>query len=156
MTSCFLPVAPPVVADREQLLPNGVKVWFTLRAVLLPPPAGCSHHGVFVSCSAARSCTFGGIHNPERLGGRGGETRDVSTCRATIPVRRMDKHNILRPEALESLYYLYWITGEEGYRDQAWRIFQAFEKHCRVDRGGYAGLEDVMDVSAAPRARPVY
>lgn len=59
---------------------------------------------------------------------------------------RMDAHNILRPETLESLYYLYWVTGEEGYRDSAWAIFQAFERHCRVDRGGYAGLEDVTDV----------
>lgn len=61
----------------------------------------------------------------------------------------MDRHNILRPEALESLYYLYWITGEEVYRDQAWEIFKAFEAHCPVDRGGYAGLEDVTGVSPA-------
>lgn len=62
---------------------------------------------------------------------------------------RLDAHNILRPETVESLYYLYWVTGNEGYRDHAWAIFQAFERHCRVDRGGYAGLEDVTDVSGA-------
>ncbi|CAM9931533.1 unnamed protein product, partial [Hapterophycus canaliculatus] len=65
-------------------------------------------------------------------------------------IKRRDRHNILRPEALESLYYLYWITREEAYRDQAWAIFEAFEEHCRVDRGGYAGLEDVTDVSELP------
>lgn len=54
---------------------------------------------------------------------------------------------MLRPETLESLYYLYWITREDIYRDQAWEIFEAFEEHCRVDRGGYAGLVDVTDVS---------
>ena len=27
---------------------------------------------------------------------------------------------------------------------QAWAIFRAFEKHCRVDSGGYAGLEFVL------------
>ena len=27
---------------------------------------------------------------------------------------------------------------------QAWAIFRAFEKHCRVDSGGYAGLESVL------------
>ena len=42
---------------------------------------------------------------------------------------------------------MYWITREEVFRDQAWAIFEAFEEHCRVDRGGYAGLEDVTDVS---------
>jgi endoplasmic reticulum Man9GlcNAc2 1,2-alpha-mannosidase len=30
------------------------------------------------------------------------------------------------------------------YRLQAWAIFRAFEKHCRVDSGGYAGLESVL------------
>lgn len=62
-------------------------------------------------------------------------------------VHSRDRHNILRPETLESLYYLYWITKEDLYREQAWDIFEAFEEHCRVDRGGYAGLEDVTDVS---------
>lgn len=61
---------------------------------------------------------------------------------------RRDSHNLLRPETLESLYYLYWITGEEGYRDQAWAIFEAIEEHCRVSRGGYASLRDVTDVSS--------
>lgn len=59
---------------------------------------------------------------------------------------RRDRHNLLRPETLESLYYMYWITGEELYREQAWMIFKAFEQHCRVDWGGYAGLKDVTDV----------
>ena len=62
---------------------------------------------------------------------------------------RRDSHNLLRPETLESLYYLYWVTGEEGYRDQAWAIFEAIEEHCRVSRGGYAGLRDVTNVRAA-------
>lgn len=53
---------------------------------------------------------------------------------------------MLRPETLESLYYLFWITREDVYREQAWAIFEAFEEHCRVDRGGYAGIEDVTDV----------
>lgn len=72
--------------------------------------------------------------------------------RAFVGSCRRDRHNILRPETLESLYYLYWITREEVYRDQAWAIFEAFEEHCRVDRGGYAGLEDVTDVSILPRS----
>ena len=53
---------------------------------------------------------------------------------------------MLRPETLESLYYLYWVTREEGYRDQAWAIFDAIEEHCRVSKGGYASLRDVTNV----------
>eukprot|EP00752_Nemacystus_decipiens_P003825 g3519.t1 len=63
-----------------------------------------------------------------------------------IVIKTRDRHNMLRPETLESLYYMYWITREDTYREQAWVIFEAFEEHCRVDRGGYAGLEDVTDV----------
>ena len=57
----------------------------------------------------------------------------------------MDGRNILRPETVESLFLAYRITGEQRYRDQGWRIFQAFQKHCRVRGGGYAGIADVED-----------
>lgn len=40
--------------------------------------------------------------------------------------------NILRPEAVESLYMLWRVTGEPRSRDMGWRIFQAFGAHCRV------------------------
>ena len=51
-------------------------------------------------------------------------------------------HNLLRPEAVESLFYLYRRTGDETYRAQGWAIFRAFEQHCRL-AGGYAGVRDV-------------
>ena len=54
-------------------------------------------------------------------------------------------HNLLRPEAVESLFYLYRKTGDEIYREQGWAIFTAFEAHCRL-RGGYAGVRDVRVV----------
>ena len=38
----------------------------------------------------------------------------------------------------------YRITGDPIYRRWGWQIFQSFQKHCRVDHGGYAGLEDVQ------------
>lgn len=57
----------------------------------------------------------------------------------------LDGRNILRPETVESLFLAYRITGEQRYRDQGWRIFQAFQKHCRVRGGGYAGIADVED-----------
>jgi mannosyl-oligosaccharide alpha-1,2-mannosidase len=52
-------------------------------------------------------------------------------------------HNLLRPETVESLYYMYKITGETTYQDKAWEIFEAFEKHTKVPDGGYATLRDV-------------
>uniref|UniRef100_A0A0C9RPH0 alpha-1,2-Mannosidase n=1 Tax=Wollemia nobilis TaxID=56998 RepID=A0A0C9RPH0_9CONI len=50
--------------------------------------------------------------------------------------------NILRPETVESLMYLWRITGNETYREWGWDIFQAFEKQSRTD-SGYVGLRDV-------------
>ncbi|CAL1386776.1 unnamed protein product [Linum trigynum] len=50
--------------------------------------------------------------------------------------------NILRPETVESLFYLWRLTGNKTYQEWGWNIFQAFEKNSRVE-GGYVGLKDV-------------
>ncbi|CAD6247080.1 unnamed protein product [Miscanthus lutarioriparius] len=50
--------------------------------------------------------------------------------------------NILRPETIESLMYLWRLTGNKTYQDWGWDIFQAFEKNSRVE-SGYVGLRDV-------------
>ncbi|KAL3700603.1 hypothetical protein R1sor_018625 [Riccia sorocarpa] len=51
-------------------------------------------------------------------------------------------YNILRPETVESLMYLYRKTGDNKYRDWGWDIFQAFEANSRLPTG-YVGLHDV-------------
>lgn len=50
--------------------------------------------------------------------------------------------NILRPETVESLMYLWRLTGNKTYQDWGWDIFQAFEKNSRI-ASGYVGLRDV-------------
>ncbi|XP_077216664.1 mannosyl-oligosaccharide 1,2-alpha-mannosidase MNS1-like [Tasmannia lanceolata] len=50
--------------------------------------------------------------------------------------------NILRPETVESLVYLWRFTGNKTYQEWGWNIFQAFEKNSRID-SGYVGLRDV-------------
>lgn len=50
--------------------------------------------------------------------------------------------NILRPETVESLFYLWRLTGNRTYREWGWNIFQAFEKNSRIETG-YVGLKDV-------------
>jgi mannosidase alpha-like ER degradation enhancer 2 len=49
----------------------------------------------------------------------------------------------LRPEIIESTYYLYYYTGDEKYRQMGEKMFDDFVNHCRTD-GGYAALADVM------------
>ncbi|KAG0296924.1 mannosyl-oligosaccharide alpha-1,2-mannosidase [Dissophora globulifera] len=54
-----------------------------------------------------------------------------------------DGHNWLRPETLESLFYLWRLTGDEKYRNWGWNIFEAFEKYSKVASGGYSSIHDI-------------
>lgn len=62
-----------------------------------------------------------------------------------IYVKGADAHNLLRPETVESLYYLYQLTGESKYQDLGWKIFQAFERHTRLDEQGYTSINNVKN-----------
>ncbi|KAJ7288328.1 glycoside hydrolase family 47 protein [Mycena rebaudengoi] len=57
-----------------------------------------------------------------------------------------DARYILRRLNLSS--WLIVLTGQEKYRTYGWDIFQAIEKHCRVDTGGYASILNVDEVPA--------
>jgi hypothetical protein len=50
---------------------------------------------------------------------------------------------ILRPETMESLFYMWRLTREQKWRDYGWAIFRAIDRFCRVDTGGYSGLTEV-------------
>ncbi|KAF9804867.1 hypothetical protein SFRURICE_007770 [Spodoptera frugiperda] len=53
-----------------------------------------------------------------------------------------DSHTLLRPEFVESLWYMYQITGNTTYQDWGWQIYQGFEKYARVPNG-YTSLANV-------------
>jgi len=53
------------------------------------------------------------------------------------------RHNLLRPETIESLFILWRQTANDMYREWGWEIFQAIERHCKISGGGYSGLKDV-------------
>ena len=52
------------------------------------------------------------------------------------------KYNQLRPEALESMFVMFRLTGDPIYREWGWKIFLAFESSCKTS-SGYSGLTDV-------------
>ncbi|KAI8934357.1 hypothetical protein NX059_009092 [Plenodomus lindquistii] len=54
-----------------------------------------------------------------------------------------DARYILRPEAIESVFYMYRITGDTKYQDKAWDMFQAIEKHSKTEFGN-AALKNIM------------
>ena len=59
---------------------------------------------------------------------------------------------ILRPETVESLYYLNQLTGDPIYREWGWEIFQSIEKHCKTTTA-YGALPDVRSTSRGPEDR---
>lgn len=62
-------------------------------------------------------------------------------------IKPLDRHNLLRPETVESLFYMWRITKNEKYREWGWNILQAFEKHTKVASGGYTSINNVLDES---------
>lgn len=68
-----------------------------------------------------------------------------------IYVKTNDAHNLLRPEFVESLWYMYLVTGNQTYQDWGWQIFQAFEKYTKVTNG-YTSINNVRNpLSTRPR-----
>ncbi|KAH7072072.1 alpha-mannosidase IC [Paraphoma chrysanthemicola] len=54
-----------------------------------------------------------------------------------------DGRYVLRPEAIESIFYMYRTTGESKYQDIAWEMFQAIDTHTRTEFAN-AALRDIM------------
>lgn len=54
----------------------------------------------------------------------------------------VDARYMLRPEAIESVFYMYRITGERRYQDIAWSMFEAVERRTRTDIAN-AAIRDV-------------
>uniref|UniRef100_A0A673IF73 alpha-1,2-Mannosidase n=1 Tax=Sinocyclocheilus rhinocerous TaxID=307959 RepID=A0A673IF73_9TELE len=67
-----------------------------------------------------------------------GSTQDVD-------VKIADRHNLLRPETVESLFYMYRFTEDKKYQQWGWEILQNFNKYTRVPTGGYTSINNVRD-----------
>ncbi|TCD65051.1 hypothetical protein EIP91_003289 [Steccherinum ochraceum] len=53
----------------------------------------------------------------------------------------------LRPETIESMFYLWKTTGDVRWRERGWTIFEALERETRVEVG-YASLTTVAESQA--------
>lgn len=51
-------------------------------------------------------------------------------------LKSSDNHNLQRPETIESLFYMWRITGDVIYRQWAWEMFKSFVEHEAVPGGG--------------------
>lgn len=63
-----------------------------------------------------------------------------------------DNRYILRPEAIESLFVMYRLTGDPKYPEAAWRMFQAVQLACKTTVA-YAAISDVRMVPPVQQDR---
>ena len=58
-------------------------------------------------------------------------------------VKVTDSRYILRPEAIESVFILWRITGNPVWREKGWNMFTAIREHTRTNLA-HSALDDVM------------
>jgi mannosyl-oligosaccharide alpha-1,2-mannosidase len=63
-------------------------------------------------------------------------------------VKPNDHHNLQRPETVESLFYMWRITGDQRYRDQGWEMFKSFMNYTAVELGG--GFTSLKNADVVP------
>ncbi|CAH8655403.1 unnamed protein product [Heterobilharzia americana] len=68
---------------------------------------------------------------------------------SAIAISKSHKHYLLRPETVESYFYLWRLTKDPKYRNWAWDVVQALDNYARTD-AGFSGIEDVYS------SRPVH
>ncbi|XP_042365344.1 endoplasmic reticulum mannosyl-oligosaccharide 1,2-alpha-mannosidase [Plectropomus leopardus] len=69
-----------------------------------------------------------------------------------VVVKPADRHNLLRPETVESLFYMYRFTKDTKYRDWGWDVLCSFNNYTKVPGGGYTSINNVRDpVNPGPR-----
>ncbi|KAI0201026.1 glycoside hydrolase [Astrocystis sublimbata] len=82
--------------------------------------------------------------------GEEGDTMTEKEVAEIVDARRLPKGMVdvydrryqLRPEAIESVWYMWRITGDSKWMDKAWNMFKAIEKYTRTPYASGA-LDDV-------------
>ncbi|KAF4857097.1 Mannosyl-oligosaccharide 1,2-alpha-mannosidase MNS1 [Colletotrichum siamense] len=62
-----------------------------------------------------------------------------------------DARYILRPEAIESVFVLYRITGDRGFQDAAWEMWKAVSNGTLVEHGNAAVLDVTKKADPLPK-----
>ncbi|GAA5872627.1 hypothetical protein JCM8547_003713 [Rhodosporidiobolus lusitaniae] len=66
-------------------------------------------------------------------------------------VYHSSNYHIQRPETIESVFYMYRLTGDRKYQDQAWTMFTSWVS-ATISSGGFSHIKDVN----APGGRAVW
>lgn len=60
-------------------------------------------------------------------------------------VRLTNRNYLLRPEAIESVFVMYRLTGDEYWREKGWMMFEGVSKHTRTSMA-HSSIEDVTSM----------
>ncbi|KAH8905389.1 endoplasmic reticulum mannosyl-oligosaccharide 1,2-alpha-mannosidase [Coniochaeta sp. PMI_546] len=71
--------------------------------------------------------------------------------RKDFDVKPFDSHNLQRPETVESLFYMWRITGDVKYREWGWEMFKSFMNYTAVEDGG--GFTSLANANVVPPTR---
>jgi len=74
----------------------------------------------------------------------GPEIAHFDTNGQELFVKAVDSHDLLRPETVESLFYLFRFTGDRLYQTWGQEIMEGIEKYAKVDSGGYTSLDNTL------------
>ncbi|KAH0534037.1 hypothetical protein FGG08_007362 [Glutinoglossum americanum] len=142
---------PADLAIGRKLMEGCVWAYETMPSGIMPESFDA------VQCGDVANCMWDENRWFEAVGKKVGEGSEADKSlsfeervRQKIQERRLvpgissigDRRYILRPEAIESVFILYRITGDTTLQDTAWTMFQAITKHTRT-KFAHAALGDV-------------
>ena len=102
----------------------------------------------FAGCSSQQECTWESTEWEKAVlthSGKTDMTADELITDMKLPpgyARIDDPRYILRPEAIESVFVLYRITGDDTYREAAWRMFMSIQNITETTFGN-AAIQDL-------------
>jgi mannosyl-oligosaccharide alpha-1,2-mannosidase len=86
------------------------------------------------------------VHNGD-VSDRSSESAEQLIMQRNLPpglIDIPDRRYSLRPEAIESIFVLYRITGDKTLQDKAWQMFQAISNATKTDIA-FASVKDVTE-----------
>lgn len=108
-----------------------------LGATLSEEPTKSTH--MTLASGIANTCHESCIRSKSHLGP---ETFVFSNRADATAYGPSEKYYLLRPEILETYFYMWRYTHDPKYRAWAWDFVEALERYCKAE-GGYSGLRNV-------------
>lgn len=100
-------------------------------------------HFMDLGARIAETCHESYDRSPTKLGP---ESFQFNVDREVTAIKQGDKYYILRPEVIETYFYMWRLTKDQKYRRWGWEAAQALIKNCQVENG-FSGLRDVYNIN---------